>query len=276
MAGQNSFSARTSSSRRTASLACHLERSERPLPLLTCGIEIRIPFGWVRAGSRFARNDKFVFLILICALMSVGTLASGQSTGKTVRRHKVAVEDPLNPPELQQAEAAIEKKDYSSAEPLLKQVVAKNPANYRAWFDLGFVNNATGRTEESIAAYEKSVAAKPDVFESNLNLGLMLAKADQPDAEKYLRAATRLKPIDHAEQNQEQAWLALAHVLEASKPQDALDAYDHAAKLQPKDPEPHLSAATLLFRQNRFSAAEEQYRQVLAIDPKSADALIGV
>ncbi len=159
----------------------------------------------------------------------------------------------------------------------MKQVVAQNPANYRAWFDLGFIYNAQGRTEDSIQAYEKSVAAKPDVFESNLNLGLMLAKADQPDAEKYLRKATILKPADHPEQNQEQAWLALAHVLEtANNPQEALDAYNHAGKLQPKDPEPHLSAASLLFRENRYADAEQQYRQALAVDPKSADALIGI
>jgi tetratricopeptide (TPR) repeat protein len=221
-------------------------------------------------------HKLFCAFLAFVSVVALGPGVVAQSTGKTVRRHKVAVEDPLNPPELQQAEAAIEKKDYASAEPLLKQVVGKNPANYRAWFDLGFVNNATGRAEESIAAYEKSVAAKPDVFESNLNLGLMLAKADQPDAEHYLRAATKLKPAAHPEQNLEQAWLALAHAVESAKPQEALDAYDHAAKLQPKDPEPHLSAASLLFRQNQYAEAEQQYRQALAIDPKSPDALIGI
>ena len=48
--------------------------------------------------------------------------------------------------------------------------------------------------DDSIAAYRKSVAAKPDVFESNLNLGLQLAKTGQPEAEQFLRAATQLKP----------------------------------------------------------------------------------
>ena len=52
------------------------------------------------------------------------------------------------------------------------------PANYLAWFDLGFVYNAQGKTHRiHRSAYRKSVAAKPDVFESNLNLGSMLAKA---------------------------------------------------------------------------------------------------
>ena len=97
--------------------------------------------------------------------------------GKTVRHHKVAVDDPSSPPELIQAESAIEKQDYVTAEPLLKKVVAQDPDNFAAWFDLGFLYNALGKTDDSIAAYRKSVAAKPGVFESNLNLGLMLVKA---------------------------------------------------------------------------------------------------
>jgi len=202
--------------------------------------------------------------------------ATAQTTHTTVRHSKVAVEDTSFPAELQQAEAAIQKKDYASAEPLLKKVAEQNPKNYQAWFDLGFVYNAKGQVEESIAAYRKSVAAKPDVFESNLNLGLMLAKTNQPGSEQFLRAATILTPTDHVSEGQERAWLSLGHVLEASKSAEALAAYRHAALLQPKDSEPHLSAGSLLEKQNQFAEAEHEYRQVLAVDPKSADALIGI
>ena len=43
-----------------------------------------------------------------------------QSSGQTVRHHKVAEQDPP-PPELTEAEGDIEKQDYASAEPLLKK-----------------------------------------------------------------------------------------------------------------------------------------------------------
>jgi tetratricopeptide (TPR) repeat protein len=209
-------------------------------------------------------------------LLGLSPSLLAQNTGKTVRHHKVAVEDASLPAELVKAESALEKKDYVSAEPLLKQVTDRDPANYRAWFDLGFLYNATGRSEDSIAAYRKSVAAKPDVFESNLNLGLMLAKTKQADAEQFLRAATKLNPTEHAAEGQAQAWLALGHFLEASKPLEAVEAYRAAAMLRPSDPEPHLSAASLLVKQNKFADAEEEYKQVLARDPKSAAALIGI
>jgi tetratricopeptide (TPR) repeat protein len=202
--------------------------------------------------------------------------ALAQTTGKTVRHHKVAVDDPSSPPELIQAESAIEKQDYATAEPLLRKVVAQDPDNYAAWFDLGFLCNALGKTEDSIAAYRKSVAAKPGVFESNLNLGLMLAKAHQPDAEKFLRAATKLKPTAQVAEGQARAWLSLGHLLEASDPDGAIEAYKQAAVLDPKDPEPHLTAGPILEGQNRFADAEQEYKQAFALDPSSADALTGL
>src|SRR5713101_3477248 len=161
-------------------------------------------------------------LLIATALVLASSLAPAQTTGKTVRHHKVEVDDPSSPPELIQAEGAIEKKDYFTAEPLLKKVVADDPQNFAAWFDLGFIYNTLGRTDDAIAAYRKSVAAKPDVFESNLNLGLTLVKAGQPEAEQ------------------------------------------------------HLSAGPLLEAQNRYSDAEQEYKQAFALDPSSVDALTGM
>jgi tetratricopeptide (TPR) repeat protein len=202
--------------------------------------------------------------------------SSAQDTGRTVRHHKVAVEDQSFPPALVEAEADIGKKDFSGAEPLLKSVVEHDAGNFQAWFDLGFVYNALGRADDSIAAYRKSVAAKPDVFESNLNLGLMLAKSGQPDAEQFLRAATHLKPTSDAEEGATRAWMGLAHAIEGSKPDEALEAYRQAEVLQPKNTEPHLSAGLLLEKQNRFADAEQEYKNGLVADPASADALTGL
>ena len=202
--------------------------------------------------------------------------SSAQSTGQTIRHHKIAVEDSSFPPELTEAENAIEKKDYAGAEPLLEKVVAADAGNFQAWFDLGFIYSALGRPEEAIAAYHKSVAAKPDVFESNLNLGLTLAKKGEPDAEQYLRAATGLKPTANVEEGHLRAWLSLARVLENSKPDQALEAYRQAAALAPSDPEPHLESGALLERANHLAEAEREYKLALAIDPGSSDALTGL
>src|SRR4051794_30651372 len=95
-------------------------------------------------------NKKLVVVVLALATAS----AIAQTTGKTVRHHTVATEN--QPIYLSEAEAAIDKKDYATAEALLNKVVASDPANYAAWFDLGFVHNAVGKSDQSIASYRRS------------------------------------------------------------------------------------------------------------------------
>ena len=215
-------------------------------------------------------NALLPILLTVCALAQTHT---------TIRHRRELVED--QPHELTQAEDAIQKNDFTYAETLLKKALDTAPKNdqpwcYQAWFDLGFVLNRLGRADDSIAAYRKSVAAKPEVFESNLNLGLMLARTHNPEAEQYLRAATTLKPTAHVEEGQARAWLSLAHLIEDRDPAQALQAYRKAAELTPNDPEPHLSAGLLEERQKDFPAAEAEYKQVLALDLHSTEAAIGL
>src|SRR5450432_207807 len=252
----------------------------RPAGGSSAKVENAALFGMIPSSASSARlpgrGRPGLRVIVLVAVFVFALGAQGQSSSKTVRHHAVTVDDPSSPPELIQAESAIEKQDYSTAEPLLKKVVEQDHDNYAAWFDLGFLYNALGKTEDSIAAYRKSVAARPGVFESNLNLGLMLAKAHQPDAEQFLRAATRLKPTSHVAEGQARAWLSLGHVLEGSNPDGAIEAYNQAALLDPKNPEPHLSAGPILENQDRFSDAEQEYKQAFALDPSSTDALTGM
>ncbi len=200
--------------------------------------------------------------------------SSSRHSGRHVR---VRVEDDnAEPPELTEAEKAIDKKDYATAELLLQKLVEREPSSYVGWFDLGFTENALGNVGDSITAYRKSVAAKPDVFESNLNLGLQLAKTGQPDAAIFLRAATRLKPTSNVPEGLYRAWLALGHTVEKANPDDALNAYRLASSAQPGEAEPHLCLGEVLERENHFAEAEGEYKQALALDPHSSDALTGL
>lgn len=200
---------------------------------------------------------------------------SGQTTGKTVRKHSVPDESPADTA-IRNAEAAIDKKDYDAAEKSLRDAISHGGDNYRAWFDLAFVLNAKGQTAESIEAYRKSVAANPTIFESNLNLGLMLARSVDPEAEKYLRAATLLKPSSHAQDELVRAWLALGNFLQKSSPQRAVEAFKAAATLQPNNAAPHLAAAAALESMKQYTAAEAEYKRAAELDPKSSEALAGL
>ncbi|MGA7514721.1 MAG: tetratricopeptide repeat protein, partial [Candidatus Sulfotelmatobacter sp.] len=191
-------------------------------------------------ASRVFAGCLLLLMVGLCSGAQDAGAPSGQSSSKPQghrSEHHIQVEDedsPAQPAELTEAESAIEKRDYAAAEPLLRKLLDRQPASYVGWFDLGFVENELGRLDDSIAAYRKSVAAKPDVFESNLNLGLQLAKTGQPEAEQFLRAATQLKPTAHVAEGQYRAWLSLGETIEKSKPEEALAAYQRAAALQPK------------------------------------------
>ena len=213
---------------------------------------------------------------LLAAALVLGTcwLASAQTvqTSKpTVRHHRVEVTDDQFPSGLRQAEDALDKKDYATAEKLLNTLTTKDPLSYRAWFDLGFLCNAQGRTDESIAAYRKAVAAKPEIFESNLNLGLMMARTRSPEAETFLRAATKLKPTDHVDEGLGRAWLSLARVVEASKPEEAADAYWEVLRIQPNSADARLSLGAVLERRKDDKGAEEQYQQALKLASAAGD-----
>jgi len=222
-------------------------------------------------------TNRSLILLALAGLLAVVPPSYAQETDQTVRHHRGDEEqDPYLVPALIQAEKSIDIRDFITAENKLRHIVSDDDQNYRAWFDLGYVYTATKRDADAIEAYRKAVAAKPDLFEANLNLGILLGEAGNPEAEKYLRAATGLKPSGAPALGHERAWLSLAHVLESKDPQEAATAYREAAKLAPGDVEPHLAAGIFFEKQNRFADAEREYQQVVELDPKSAEGMAGL
>jgi tetratricopeptide (TPR) repeat protein len=209
----------------------------------------------------------------LCLLIACALVVRAQSPTGTIRHHRIEETDPAAAL-LNQAEASIEKQDYSAAEPQLRQYLQTHPGDYSAWYYLGYAYHGLGRNQESIDAYRKSVAAKSDVFESNLNLGLVLAESGQPEAEQFLRAATNLKPSSGtSDEGHKRAWIALGRFLASSRPDEALAAFRQAAALDPKDADLHLSAGSVLEKEQHPAQAEQEYKAALSIQPDSADAL---
>jgi tetratricopeptide (TPR) repeat protein len=246
--------------------------ADRRASRLVIGLAVVTCFSRVAADARDVA--KSVSTVASSPRQTSSQNSTPHKSGAT--RHTTIAEEENSNPELAKVDVLIQKQNFAEAEPLLRKIVEKDSTNYVAWFDLGFVENALGKTDDSIAAYRKSVEAKPDVFESNLNLGLQLAKTGNAEAAKFLRVATQLKPTSHVAAGQARAWLSLAHVIEKTSPDDAIAAYEKAAELQPKDIEPHVSAGQLLEQQNKFADAEREYKQAQQIDPASPEAAIGL
>ena len=235
------------------------------------------------------RASTVAALELVLLVSAVPLLAqskpSSQQGKPTVRRHRVPVSEPSDPAytrALAEAETALEKKNYAQAETLLKQVVAQDEKNYRGWFDLGHLYALTGRAPDAIAALRKSDALKPDLFETNLNLGMVLASSGQDaEAAKHFRKATTLKPSNPATAANQisSAWMSLGQVLERSNPMDAVSAFRQAATLLPPNQEsvePRLAAGQILLDQKNYAEAQKEYEQILEIKPQSVPALDGL
>ncbi len=222
---------------------------------------------------------KIYRLLVLLAIPALAWSSFAQQSKPTIRHHRIAevVPDDSSSPEVDQAEAAMQKNDFATAETLLQKAVVAKPQDYRAWFDLGYLYNATKRDPQAVEAYQKAVTAKPDVFESNLNLGILLARqGNNAEAAQYLKAATALKPSANPDEGLFRAWQSLGRVEEDSDPRQALAAYAEAESFSPKDPEPHISAAILLEKQNNLDAAAKEFQTAADLDPKSKDAYAGL
>jgi Flp pilus assembly protein TadD len=227
---------------------------------------------------RCCRGKAFPGCLALLCLLSAGMLRGSlraQDVGQTIRHHRVA-EDENYGPALAKAEAAIEARQYSAAEQELQKLAASQPDNYRIWFDLGLIYGQTHREQQAIDAYRKAVAADPKVFASQLNLGLLLARAGDPEAEKHLRAATELQPDSQPKAALATTWIALAQVLEKANPQEALRAYQKASALRPEDPKPHLAAGSIAQRLRNWTVAEDEYRAAQTADAGNEDAISGL
>src|SRR5260370_31179455 len=113
-----------------------------------------------RAPSPGASGPRMRRPLANAILLIALTAVAFTQTHNTVRHYKERIDD--TPPEIARAEDAIQKNDFTAAETLLKKDIDKDPRNYQAWFDLGFVLNRLGRVENLFYAYRQSFVAKPE------------------------------------------------------------------------------------------------------------------
>jgi len=209
------------------------------------------------------RSNSGFTLALVC---SCALWAQSQDTGRAVRHHPVPVPESSQASSLlDKAEALLGKGDYEGAKPLLQQATEKDAKSYQAWYDLGYANQALNQRDEAMSAYRRSIDINPKVFESNRNLGLLLARAGQDqEAITYLKTATIRQPSSRAEQAREGVWLALGHLQSGHDPGAAERAYKEAVKLQPSDPQPHLLLAALYETSGNLESSRAEYQQALS------------
>ena len=180
------------------------------------------------------------------------------------------------------AEAAIVKSDWKTAETALDSWLSAHPNDGRGLFDAGYVADAQNRLDDAANLYRRATEADPQSLEAHLSLGLLLARQGKvAEARTELQAATSLDPGDAGPALKARAWRALAQLDKPgpNKSGDAVQASDEllqALKLSPETPDDTLLAASLAEGAGQDDAAEAAYRRLLAKDPKSTQANAGL
>jgi predicted Zn-dependent protease len=209
------------------------------------------------------------------ALFATGILQA-QTTPQAVSPAR-ADHAPNIAPSVADAEAAIIKSDWKTAQAKLDLYLSAHPADTRALFDAGYVADAQNRLDDAASLYGRAVEANPNSFEARLSYGLLLARQGKTDdARPQLAAATALDPGDAGPALKARAWRALARIDKAADPAQASSDLLEALKLTPETLDDTLLAAQIAETAGQPDTAEAAYRRVLAGDPKSVAANAGL
>jgi tetratricopeptide (TPR) repeat protein len=179
--------------------------------------------------------------------------------------------------EVTEAEAAIGKSDWKTAETKLDLWLPDHSTDARALFDAGYVADAQNRLTDAESLYRRAIGADPKSFEAHLSLGLLLARqGNEEDARPELAMATNLDTGEAGPAMKARAWRALAQIDRADDPTEASDDLLEALKLSPETSADTLLAAGIAEDAGESSAAEAAYRRVLEKDPNSLEANRGL
>jgi arylsulfatase A-like enzyme/Flp pilus assembly protein TadD len=91
------------------------------------------------------------------------------------------------------ARAQHEQGDDASARRWLKRALDQNLQNYRAWYELGWLESKAGNKEEALTAYSKALAIQPNFGPAQRDAGMAyFGRKEYPKAALYLGRAKQL------------------------------------------------------------------------------------
>src|SRR5438309_6613454 len=90
---------------------------------------------------------------------------------------------------------ALDERKYQEAADLFAKAVEADPTDYAANFHLALSYSLLGRAVDAIPLYRKTLSLKPQLYEAELNLGILLVGQKQAgEAIPYLQNAVEQKP----------------------------------------------------------------------------------
>jgi tetratricopeptide (TPR) repeat protein len=158
--------------------------------------------------------------------------------------------------------------DLEGAERACREAVGLRPDHSEAWYLLGAVCQARGRSAEAGDCYRRVIEADPYSAEAYNSLGVLHARqGERPEALACFERAVRVRPqYPHGHNNR-------GNVLkELGRFDEALASYREAVRFQPDYAEALNNLGNLLRERGQFEEAEVHSRQAVRLRPDFAQA----
>jgi tetratricopeptide (TPR) repeat protein len=155
---------------------------------------------------------------------------------------------------------------YTDIETLYRTTIARNPACWMAYVNLGDILYQANRIPEAMDLFNQALRIKPAAAHYSLGNGLVRTGRTSEAIEQF-KQALRVDP-DYAEAHNN---LASALLL-TGRTSEAIEQYRQALRINPDFAHAHNNLGNALVQTGRASEAIDQYKQALRNEPNSADA----
>jgi len=131
---------------------------------------------------------------------------------------------------------------------------------------------ANGAYDQAISKFRSVVARDPGNFEAQFNLAIAYL-----NSERFSNAVTEFKKAVSIDPRSAEAWSNLAFAYEQmGKSEQALDALYRAVQSNPNNITARINLAAVYAQKNRYDQAVAQYKQVIQIDGTNLDAHVNL
>jgi tetratricopeptide (TPR) repeat protein len=162
-----------------------------------------------------------------------------------------------------QGSKALDRGAYEQAEEIFSQLVAADPKDYFAYFNLALAELGLKKDEKAIANLKQTLELKPGLYQAQLNLGLVYLRNDQAaQAIPLFEAVVNAKP-DDAKGRQ---YLAESYQ-GAGKWLQAGAEFQEVLKRDPKNARASLGVGESLLHQGKLDEAKPHFDQAVQLDP---------
>jgi Tfp pilus assembly protein PilF len=165
---------------------------------------------------------------------------------------------------------ALEEGKYAEAIVAFNKVIAADPKDYFAHFNLAMAHTLLHQDAEAIAEFRKALEIKPKLYEAELNGAMVLMRAKNPaDAVAWLEDAAEQKPNEF----RPRYYLAESQ-LQTGDYAKAEENFKRALALDAGNADVNLGMAQSLLQQGRLDDAAPYFRKAAQIQPNYRDYLL--